>query len=118
MITIKKLKAIKNVIINNEGATLKSNLKKASLKSGYMVSLPGIEKQLNINDLTIKTLKTYSKLARSKNGFVGFWLDNNILYIDISINIKDRFEALQKARQWKQKAIYNIKLNNCIYLNY
>ena len=49
--------------------------------------------------------------------YIGLWLDNNKMYIDISINIIDKVEALEFGKKNKQLAIYDIVNNDSIYLN-
>lgn len=73
MFTSRKLKKIKNLIINNGGATLDAKtLEPATFKRGYMVSIKNTELQLNINNLKIKVIKQYQKQAKKQRAFVGF----------------------------------------------
>lgn len=119
MFELLKIKKIKKLILKNHGATLNAkSLKSATLKTGYMVSLADSETQININELNIKLLKDYKKRALKNNAFVGFWLDNNILYLDISKHFNNRLEAIKEGRKNKQLAIYNLKLQKSIYLQY
>lgn len=107
-------------IIENGGETLTKDLKKAELKRGYMVSLEGTETQTQGNDYNgiIKAIEEKQNIIKdSKNLFIGLWVDNNILYVDISINIQDKTEALEFGKKNKQLAIYDVVNNNSIYLN-
>ena len=90
-----------------------------SPKSGFMVSIRDIlkmpldlwlelEEQSSIND--------YSEIAKNVNGYIGCWIDNGDVYIDISANIQDRGQALKVARENGQLAIYDIEKNESIYL--
>lgn len=113
-----ELKDIKK-IIENKGETLTKELKKADLKRGFMVSLEGAEVQKNVNDINgiKKAIEEKQEIIKSKNNmFIGLWLDNDIMYIDISINIIDKVEALEFAKYNKQLAIYDLKNNDSIYL--
>ena len=116
MFTSRKLKKIKNLIIKNGGATLDGQtLKPATFKRGYMVSIKGTESQLNINNLKIKVIKQYQKQAKQKRGCVGFWLDNNILYLDISKHYVSKDKACKNAIKNNQLALYDIYNNKSIY---
>ena len=113
-----KLENIKR-IIENGGATLTKELKKAELKRGYMVSLEGTETQAKGDDYQAITKAIEEKqeiIKDSKNMYIGLWLDNNIMYIDISVNIIDKAEALEFGKRNKQLAIYDLVNNDSIYL--
>ena len=113
-----ELKDIKK-IIENKGETLTKELKKAELKGGYMVSLEGTETQTRGNDYEAiqKAIEEKQEIIKDKkNMYIGLWLDNNIMYIDISINIIDKGEALEFGKRNKQLAIYDLVNNDSIYL--
>lgn len=113
-----KLEEIKR-IIENKGETLTKDLKKAELKRGYMVSLEGTETQVTGNDYEAinQAIASKQELIKDKdNLYIGLWLDSNIMYIDISINIQDKTEALEFAKYNKQLAIYDLVNNDSIYL--
>ena len=113
-----KLEDIKR-IIENGGDTLTSELKKAKLTRGYMVSLEGAESQVKGDDYQaiIKAIEEKQEIIKDKNNmYIGLWLDNNIMYIDISININDKVEALEFGKRNKQIAIFDLVNNGSIYL--
>ena len=113
-----ELKDIKK-IIENKGETLNKELKKADLKKGYMISLEGTETQTQGDDYQAikKAIKEKQEIIKDKdNLYIGLWLDNNIMYIDISINIQDKTEALEFGKYNKQLAIYDLINNDSIYL--
>ena len=108
-------------ILKNGGATLDANYNNFNASVGYMVSIKGHEKKLNINDIeNIKKeiIKKMELIKNKKNCFVGLWVDNDILYIDISKHIINYNRALEVARNNKQLAIYDLKNDKSIYLNY
>ena len=118
------LKDIKEYIKENKGITLDINtMKNTAKKSGFSVSLAGYEtKEKNI-DKTIEVLKEYIKVVKNlkkNNLFVGVWYDEKTqyYYIDISMIINKRREAERIAKDNKQLAIYDLKNNDSIYLNY
>jgi hypothetical protein len=113
-----KIEDIKR-IIENKGETLTKELKKAELKRGFMVSLEGTETQTQGDDYQAikKAIEEKQEIIKDKNNmFIGLWLDSGIMYIDISININDKVEALEFAKYNKQLAIYDIVNNDSIYL--
>lgn len=129
MIKKEILKDIKDYIIKNEGITLDiEKLQNTSIKNGFIVSLIDYEyKTKNIDEVInlitkyidiINTLKNNEKIK--KTYFVGVWYnkDDGFYYLDIS----KHFEKLRDAKKFgevnKQKAIYNLKDNKSIYLNY
>ena len=113
----KQLKIIKNYISKHEGATLTANgLGFALLKRGYMVSLQGSETQTTLEKLDKRTIEKYQKIASERNAFIGLWLDNGILYVDISINVMQSASALNIAKLNNQLAIYDLKNSQSIYL--
>lgn len=104
----KRLKKLKEMIIENEGLTLTNEGEIASLKDGFMVSLYGYEKVIkDIKYLELAQVKSYLKKAKKLDAFVGFWIDDDKVYLDISVNIGDKKEALRIARENKQLAIFD-----------
>lgn len=114
-------------IIKNGGATLTSDLEVASVKSGFMVSILGYEKTFEYNDA--EGINNYVKNLQSKIGskegyYIGLWTYENQLYVDVSINILDKVDALEFGKKNKQIAIYevltgaNIPLKNYKFITY
>lgn len=113
-----KIEDIKK-IIENKGETLNKKLKKADINGGFMVSLEGTETQTQGDDYQaiIKAIEEKQAIIKDKNNmYIGLWLDSNIMYIDISINIIDKVEALEFGKYNKQLAIYDLVNNDSIYL--
>lgn len=113
-----KLEDIKR-IIENKGETLNKELKKADINRGFMVSLEGTETQTKGDDYQAikKAIEEKQGIIKdSNNMYIGLWLDSDIMYIDISINIIDKVEALEFGKYNKQLAIYDLKNNDSIYL--
>lgn len=108
-------------IIKNEGATLDCNYNNFKSDRGYMVSIKGQEIKVNKNDIEEikKEIEKKRDFIGNKKGlFIGLWLDNDMMYIDISIHIINYLKALEVARNNEQKAIYNLKNSDNIYLTY
>lgn len=113
----KLLKTIKKLVVKNGGLTLSPTLEKVNYNKGFMVSLSGSELKLSIKDLSITHLKQYQKLAKDKKAFIGFWLDNNTLYLDLSIRFLDESKALYFGKLNNQLAIYDLENQKSIYLD-
>lgn len=107
-------------IIKKGGETFTSELKVANIKNGYMVSILGYEKKFdckdakNINDYIVNL---QSKIKDKKGYFIGLWVYKREVYVDISINIIDKVEALEFGKKNKQISIYNVKNGNTIDIN-
>lgn len=109
---------ILNYINNNGGITLNKESKKAELKRGFMVSLYGSEYKTNDKKEVFKKINEYINNIQDKKGlYVGVWLDGGYYYVDFSINILDRVEALEFGKKNKQISIYNIKEDSYLYIN-
>lgn len=108
-------------IIKNEGATLDCNYNDFVSNRGYMVSLKGQEIKVNKNDIQgiKKEIEKKRDFIQDKKGlYIGLWLDNDIMYVDVSIHIIDYMEALEIARNNDQLAIFDLQKKDSIYLNY
>lgn len=118
------LKDIKEYIKENRGITLDIHtMKNTAKKSGFSVSLAGYETKEKSIDKTIEVLKEYIKVVKNfkkDNLFVGVWYDEktSYYYIDISIIVNKKREAERIAKDNKQLAIYDLKNNDSIYLDY
>lgn len=111
-----QLKSLKDYIAINGGATLAPDGSMTALSAGYMVSLQGHEKKTTLKKLSLKEINSYLNTARKLNAFAGLWLDGDVLYIDISIRILHRMQAIAAGIKNKQLAIYDLKENQSIYI--
>lgn len=108
-------------IIENEGATLDYNYNDFKSDRGYIVSLKGQEVKVNKNDIENikKEIEKKREFIKDKKGlYVGLWLDSDIMYVDVSIHIINYLRALEVARKNEQKAIFDLKNKDNIYLTY
>ena len=107
-------------IIKQGGATLTSNLEVANIKGGYMVSILGYEKKFDCEDVTNINnyiLELQEKIGSKEGYFIGLWVFKNEVYVDISINIIDKVDALEFGKKNKQISIYNIEDGSTIDIN-
>lgn len=115
------LDKIINEAIKNGGATLTATLDNATLKYNYMVSLYGYEKTFKVDDVEglKEGLKAYQKKATGKKDlYIGLWVNDGLVYLDLSVNICKKNDALRIGKQNKQQAIYDIKNNKDIKIKY
>lgn len=106
-------------IKNNGGITLTDKGEQAKLEKGFMVSLFGTEyKTENKREMIEKVNEYLEKIKDNKEGlFVGVWLEDRTYYVDLSINIIDKVEALEFGKKHKQISVYNIKEDSYLYIN-
>lgn len=109
-----KIDKIKKYIDQNGGATMSPDLNIVSLKAGFVVSLNGFETKAR--RITKKLLKKYQKLAYMHGAYIGAWVDNNTIYLDLSINILDMQQAINEGVKNKQLAIFDIENKTSLYL--
>ena len=108
---------IKNLIAKG-GATLNKQGNAKNYKIGYQVS----KKDLfilnidNIDNLTTTINSTLNNMK--KDEFLGLWVDNNKIYIDLSIKINNLQKAINFGKKLKQISIFEWSSKNCIYLKY
>ena len=108
-------------IIKNGGATLDKDYNNFKSDRGYMVSLQGQEIKVNKNDIKgiRKEIEKKREFIKDKRGlYIGLWLEGDIMFVDVSIHIVNYLRALEIGRVNKQLAIYDLKNNDSIYLNY
>lgn len=103
-------------IIKNGGATLDRNEKTKNYKTGYQVSRKDCYtlKLNNINKILTAITDTQTQLQT--NEFLGLWIDGGKIYIDISVKINNRFDAVIIGERLQQKSIFDWKNQTCITL--
>lgn len=102
-------------ILKLGGMTCDYHGKKIDYKRGYQISI----KDLAIFDITQKTkiLNFTKNLQLAKNEFLGFWVDNNKIYIDISKHYNNKNKAITEGKKNNQISIFDWYKKDCIYLN-
>jgi hypothetical protein len=87
---------------------------------GYMVSIQGFEEQYYYEDFESKDLKNFvAKNAihfAAGNRFIGGWVDDKLVYLDVSVNIKNLEKAIYTGISNNQLAIYDCESNVSITL--
>jgi len=94
----------------------------SSPKNGFMASIKGTEIQTSTNKRYLNRIlssflaNNIDLLEHNENYFIGTWICNEVIYIDISVNFKHKRDALKFGLYNDQKAIFDIDSNECIYL--
>lgn len=104
------LKKVLDEIILEGGISYNLNTGKANPSDGYMVSILGFEEQFNVDKVSNQTIKAF--LLKNMDNlwgetrFLGGWLNNDTVYLDVSTHVQDL-----------ERAIYTGIINNqqCIY---
>ena len=92
------------------------NFKGRAPKDGYMVSpykdREAISQFTKDKSTEVKTFKEYQQLNKEfiaqKNHYLGAWVDKDKLYLDISVNVRDKAEAMDLAKQNNQLAMWDV----------
>lgn len=118
-----KKELLQNILkegIKNGGFTIDKNGKAPKCKSGYVVSDFGKEKTYLLNDKSDmlqleKDIILYFDYIQSEDGAnVGAWIEDGVLFLDISRIYQNKKEALKVGKKNRQLAIYDIKNDKSI----
>ena len=103
-------------IIANGGATLNSDGVEVSFKDGYQVSKKDCY-MISVERVNLICKKANALLRSINRGdFVGLWVNDGKVYIDLSIRIRKQNKAERIGRSLKQLAIYDWSTGECISL--
>lgn len=110
MLSIQKLQKI----INDGGATLRRHGEAVNYKNGYQVS----KKDVYIIDITAteklsEAVNTVLAML-SRGEYCGIWINDGNAYIDVSIRLTDKGEALKMGRKLNQISIFDWATGDCI----
>lgn len=114
----------KNSIINHGGATYNLLTGEFNPVTGFMVSIKGHESRSDYNPNNLQyTIADYIKRkadliisGENMDLFLGAWIDKDLLYLDVSIHIESRSEAILYAQANEQLAYYDCALGEAIDL--
>lgn len=113
-------------IVKNGGFTL--SWSGDTPRKGYAVSLPGNEAVFRPEDnlkwsylearFTVEWYaeQRYREVKENPRFHFGGWVDGNRLYLDLSIVVASKREAIRLGKLYKQLAIYDIEKGETIYL--
>jgi hypothetical protein len=114
----------KNSIINTGGASYNLLTGEFNPSTGFMVSIKGHEERsiFNVNNLQytiaryIRTKADILLSGENEELFLGGWIDKGDLYLDVSILIENKDEAIRVAIANDQKAYYDCNIGKSIDL--
>lgn len=116
---MENIKKIIEEIKENGGGTYNKELKSISASKGFMVSLQGYERKCKTEQETEKAIMENMEIIKGlDSAYLGAWIDEGITFIDISILVENKDDAMELGKINNQLAIYDIKNNESIYLNY
>lgn len=101
-------KMVMKSIMQNGGGTFTTALDSAKVRRGFMVSLEKYEQVVPINKAHTTELNTMVEIATKLNAYIGTWLNDDKIYIDLSININNIEDAIRIGKENNQLAIYDI----------
>ena len=116
---MKNLKEFIASIIENGGATYNLAMGDTA-HSGYMVSKKGFEMKFptekNVKQAVIQFMEAYGFELYEVENFMGAWIDEGILYMDISNNFEKRSDAIREGYKNEQLAIFDVVAQESLYL--
>ena len=105
---------------DNSGVSYNMITKEYNPSKGYFVSLPNLETKVSLQSLSVDDIATFINrhrtLLQDKTKFIGGWIDNEVVYLDISEQIENKREALELGYKHNQLAIYDANLGQVIDL--
>jgi SWIM zinc finger len=105
-------------ILSNDGGTYNLDLSPVSYNSGYYSSVAGYEQQVSIDDFGESTLNAYLDAVEGHPDYLlGAWVDDGLVYLDLTKHIPDRSTAIEFGVYNKQQAIWDIAMNKAINLD-
>jgi len=109
------------LILKQKGITLTPELKEFIPTDGYIVALDRDKEDFvgikNVDKIE-KKLKKFSMLATTLKCYVGVWVaeKEQRIYFDVTEHVESLSDALYKGAQRKQKAIWDCKNKEEIFI--
>jgi len=104
----------------NNGATFNLNTGELNPTKGYFVALKRQELKVKynnpINEIVQKYVLKNSIDLSDNNTFVGSWIEDGLLYLDVVVMLEDKEEAIKLGQQNEQLAIYDASTKQVITL--
>ncbi len=103
-------------IIKNGGATLNKSGESVNYNRGYQVSKRDCYtlNAENVNEILSAINELLNTITAGE--FVGLWVDNGLIYIDVSERVERLSAAIVAGIERKQKSIFDWCLSRCIGL--
>lgn len=111
-ITLATIKSIKR----NGGATINKYGERVTMKTGYQVSKEDLL-IIPVDELNKLILKELIKKLISRGEYLGVWIDNGNVYIDISCRIATKSKAIEMGRELNQLSVLRWRDMECLAVN-
>ena len=108
-ITLATIKSIKR----NGGATINKYGVRVSMKSGYQVSKQDLL-IIPVDELNKDILKNLIKRLIKRGDYLGVWIDDGKVYIDISCRIATKRKAMKMGRELNQLSVLRWRDCECL----
>ena len=108
-ITLATIKSIKR----NGGATINKYGNRVTMKSGYQVSKRDLH-IIPVDELSKDILKNLIKLLIKRGDYLGVWIDDGKVYIDISCRIATKHKAMEMGRELNQLSVLRWRDCECL----
>jgi hypothetical protein len=106
-------------IIENGGATYNLAMGDTA-HSGYMVSKKGFEMkfqpEVDVTQAVCQFIKEFGFELYEVENFMGAWIDEGVLYLDVSNNFAKRSDAIREGYKNEQLAIFDVVAQESLYL--
>ena len=100
-------------IVKNGGATINQKGERVTLKSGYQVSKQDLV-IVAVENFTKELLKKLILKLSCRGEYLGVWVDNGQVYIDISCRIATKTKAMTVGKQLNQLSVLRWKDCECL----
>jgi hypothetical protein len=111
-ITLATIKSIKR----NGGATINKYGERVTMKTGYQVSKCDLL-IIPVDELDKLIVKDLLGRLISRGDYLGLWIDNGSVYIDISCRIATKSKAMEMGRELNQLSILRWSDMECLAVN-
>ncbi len=106
--------------LKNNGATYNLNTGEINPSEGFFVGLNGMGETVGIdkpiNGVIQKFVLENSNLLSNREFFVGSWIEDDKLFLDIVVKVDDKQAAIDIGKDNKQIAIYDANKKEVITL--
>jgi hypothetical protein len=103
-------------IISNGGATINYKGDAVAMVSGYQVSKKDLGR-VAVQDFTQKMIDDVIAYGLKRGEYCGIWVDSGFVYVDISVRIATKQEAMSKGKQLNQLSILRWRDMVCLSCN-
>ena len=111
-ITLATIKSIKR----NGGATINKYGERVTMKTGYQVSKQDLY-IIPVDELDKLIVKELLGRLISRGDYLGLWIDNGSVYIDISCRIATKSKAMEMGRELNQLSVLRWADMECLAVN-